>query len=530
MPPRRFILLGISLALVTVLLIAIRHAYPPLNTNIVATKAKTKDQVTSCTQHLGWLIPYQFAYPIQYVSRDIVARVRADHARPQLTIIDKPLFEEFTTLNLADSNTFKFERCLPPLELEVPHGMHMPVDASNMMFGVQTTIGRLRDTIKHMERWLPNTNARLFAIVQQSEGIPANVEEMAALEKEFRSKKMLVSVIHPVRPTDSFPQRYFSLANVMFAAKDDKTQWIINIDDDTFFPSMWELQEELKKHDASKPLYIGSLSEDWWAVTKYGLMGFGGAGLILSTPMAAIIDANTEPCKDHLGTSAGDITMMDCVYKHSTTKLTHITSLHQVDMKGDLSGFYESGRDMLSVHHWKEGSQAGYKLEMEKMHQVADICDSCFLQRWQFPGELVLSNGFSIASYPEGHLTGKKPGVTGTVKDAVGVEPINKINLVQMEATWNDEINVLHSLAPTREKMKENEKIGYKLLDSMSVPGDEIGYPGQKVIRQIYFKEGSEAGVTGKDTVLVLNWMSGGLDPLPPVNPEIPNVKGRKLS
>ena len=518
MPPRRFILLGISLTLLTFLLLSARNAYPERrHTNIVASKAKSKEpEIKSCTEHLGWLDPYQFTYPIQYVSRDIITRVRPDHARPQLTVMDKPLFEEFTTVDLAESRIVQFDRCLPPLELEVPHGEHVKVDASNMIFGVQTTLHRLRQTVKHLARWLPETNARLFAIVQASEGIAANSTEMATLEEEFRNKGMLVSIIDPVRPTDTFAQRYFSLSNVMYAARNDKTQWIVHIDDDTFFPSMWDLQQELKKHDHTKPLYMGSLSEDWWAVNHYGLMAFGGAGLFLSVPMAAIIDENTEPCKDHLGTNAGDISIMDCVYKHSATKLTHIPSLHQVDMHGDLSGFYESGRDMLSLHHWKEGSAAGYQLEIEKMHLVADICDACFLQRWQFPGDLILSNGFSIASYPQGSLTGKKPGVTGPLVDAVS--KTEKINLLEMEATWSDEeMNVLHSLAPTRKKMKGDAKIGYKLLDSTFVKGEEVGAPGEKVVRQVYFREGAEGGGNGRDTVLVLNWRSGGLNP-PPAN------------
>ena len=528
MPPRRYILLGVSLSICALFFLTARNAFPnKLHTNIVASKAKSKEpEITSCTQHLGWMEPYQFTYPIQYVSRDIIARVRPDHGRPQLTVMHKPLFEEYTTVNLVDSQTVKFDRCLPPLELEVPYGEHVKVDASNMIFGVQTTLNRLRQTIKHLARWLPKTNARLFAIVQHSEGVAANDEEMQALEKEYRDKGMLVSIIHPVRPTDSFAQRYFSLSNVMYANRDDKTQWMVHIDDDTFFPSMFDLQQELKKHDHTKPLYIGSLSEDWWAVNHYGLMAFGGAGLILSVPMVAIIDENTEPCKDHLGTNAGDISIMDCVYKHSTAKLTHIPTLHQVDMHGDLSGFYESGRDMLSLHHWKEGSAAGYRLEIEKMHLVADICDSCFLQRWQFPGELILSNGFSIAHYPKGSLSGRKPGVTGPIVDAVS--KTEKIDLMEMETTWADEINVLHSLAPTRDKMKEGEKISYKLLDSTYVKGEEVGAPGQMVVRQVYFKEGSEAGGSGKDTVLVLNWRSGGLEPPPPEIPaSLPRVRGR---
>jgi hypothetical protein len=380
------------------------------------------------------------------------------------------------------------------------------VDASNMIFGLQTTMNRLKDTVKHLARWLPHTGARLYAIVIENEETPANDEAMKALEKQFADLGINAHVIHPVRQTDSFAQRYFSLASVMYQARDEKTQWVTLIDDDTFFPSMLDLQNMLKEHDCKKPQYIGSLSEDWWAVNHYGLMGFGGAGIMLSLPMGKIIHEHNDDCKENLRTTAGDISIMDCVYRFSSTKLTHIPSLHQVDMHGDLSGFYESGREMLSLHHWKEGSAAGYKLEMEKMHLVADICGSCFLQRWQFPNELLLSNGFSITSYPKGHLTGQKPGgLLGTgIQAGASAEPVNLENL---EHTWGDDINVLHSLAPVRDKMDETTKIGYKLLDSTHVDGAEVGVPGEQVVRQVYFKEGGEGE---KDTVMVLNWRSGG--------------------
>lgn len=211
--------------------------------------------------------------------------------------------------------------------------------------------------------------------------------------------------------------------------------------------------------------------------------------------MAKIIDEHNDECKGSPRTTAGDITVMDCIYRFSTTKLTHIPGLHQIDMHGDLSGFYESGREMLSLHHWKEGSAAGYKLEMEKMHLVADICDSCFLQRWQFSKDIVLSNGYSICEYPQGHISRKKGW-------GPGVKPID---LGEVEYTWSEEIDVLHSMAPTRERMGEESKKSYKLLDSVHIDAGDVA------VRQVYFREGvnREGQSREMDTVMVLNWRRG---------------------
>jgi hypothetical protein len=450
-------------------------------------------QSLGCIQHLGWLEPYQFSSPIEYVSRDIIARPLESTQRLPLTVVDEPLFESSTWFNLAESPTLHIEHCLPPLQLKVSHGSMVRVDASNMIFGLQTTIERLRDTVKYLARWLPYTGARLYAIVidtHDDKEIPADNNEMQALEEQMRDLGMNVHVIRPSDPTDSFAQRYFSIVNVLYKSRDNKSQWMICIDDDTFFPSMNDLQNMLREHDWQKPQYIGGLSEDWWAVDHYGLMGFGGAGVMLSRPMAKIIYDHYDECKRRPRTTAGDVTVMDCIYRFSSTKLTPIPGMHQVDLHGDVSGFYESGREMLSLHHWKGG-----KLKMEKMHMIADICDNCFLQRWQFQHGLILSNGFSIASYPQRQLT---LGGLSSIADS--------LDFGLMEQTWSDDIKVLHSLAPLRPKLDEYQKVSYKLLDSMILDGEEVDAPGEKVVRQVYFKEGGQG--EGRDTVIVLNWRS----------------------
>jgi hypothetical protein len=370
------------------------------------------------------------------------------------------------------------------------------VDASNLMFGLQTTLGRLKDTVQHLERWLPHTGARLYAIVietRDGKDVPADDNEMKDLEKLMRDKGIEVSVVHPPDPADSFAQRYFSIVKVLHDARNDKTEWMVLIDDDTLFPSMNDLQNMLKQQDARKPLYLGGLSEDWWAVDHYGLMGFGGAGVFISTPMATVVIEHYDECKQQPRTTAGDVTLMDCIYRFSSTKLTPISGLHQIDMHGDLAGFYESGREMLSLHHWK-GSSGAFKLEMEKMHLVADICDNCFLQRWQFPHGLVLSNGFSIASYPEGQRT---LGGLSSVADTV--------DFGLMEKTWSDDIRVDHSLAPIRPGLDKYQKLSYKLRDSVRVNGADFGAPGETAVRQVYVREGGEADA--RTSVMVLNWV-----------------------
>lgn len=450
------------------------------------------------TENLGWLEEYNLSYPLKLAHRDIIAKPN-NGARPSITTLDESLFDDQKMLQRGELSVDTIIDHCSPLTLDVPYPPAHKIDASHMIFGLQTTMKRLRDTKPHLARWLPNTGARLIAIVKESEEILASKSEMARLQKEYRKEGMDITIISPVEEGDFFNQRYFSLINIMYAARNKKTKWTVIMDDDTFFPSFRALLGELAHHDHTQPQYIGGLSEDWAAVRVYGLMAFGGAGVFLSLPLAKIVHDNNEECKNSMRFTSGDTLVMDCIYLHSNAQLTPIAGLSQIDLTGDHAGFYENGRRILSLHHWKAGSTSKYPYEMEKMHLVSNVCDECFLQRWQFKDDVVLTNGFSIAKYPDGSL---ERGVRSPPNDLSVVDD-GGIDLERTEVTWdNKNVDVMHSLAPTRPVLSEEQKVTWKFLDSFVVGN---GY----VVRQVYLRrQHQREGEIRKegDEVLILDW------------------------
>ena len=427
-----------------------------------------------------WITSHNLTYPLKYSSRTITARKIPGLRRASLTKIEVPLFEAFQTVESIEDVKVGSTQAL---ELEVPAYKKGPVKASHLIFGIQTTIKRLEHSVPQLARWIAYTGAKLYVVLLEAEEVRVNTEQMVGLETSMRSQGFDVTLF-PAHEGDTFPQRYFSLVNIMYQHRTSHTQWVSLIDDDTFFPSMRALLAMLDKYDAEEQHYIGSLSEDWWAVQHYGFMGFGGAGVFLSLPLAEVVDAHTDVCKNNLRSSAGDITVMDCIYTHTPTKLTPISDLHQTDMHGDLSGFYESGRHHLSLHHWKEGSVFGKGLPMADMHLVSNVCGECFLQRWQFGDDILLTNAFSITTYPKGHLRSGDP---------------NEVDMDKLEQTWNSNVNMRHSLGPTRARLVlEEEKIQYSFLNATVSDGG---------VRQLYFHK----GINGElDTMLQLFWKEAG--------------------
>ena len=431
------------------------------------------------TSRIEWFKGLNLTYPIQYSCRQIFTQINPALKRASLSKVDVALFEHLQTIGSAEGINEANLTDQEPIILDVPPFVRPPVNASNLMFGIQTTLKRLDSSIPQFLRWLSHTEAKLFVVVIESESIAADITEIASLQSRMRNLGLDVTILQ-AKEGDTFPQRYFSLVNILYQHRGWQTEWISLIDDDTFFPSMPAILSMLSKYNSKDPYYIGSLSEDWWAVSHYGYMGFGGAGLFLSVPLVAELDPHTLECKDGLRSSAGDITVMDCIYAHTSIKLTHVPDLHQADMHGDLSGFYESGRFHLSLHHWKEGSAYGKGYPVDLMHLVSDVCGQCFMQRWQFGDDTVLSNGFSIAIYPGGHLRSDHP---------------QAVDMSKMEETWSKGMNVIHSLGPVRERLAlDVDKIQYILLDARRYNGG---------VGQLYWHKGTSED---PDMVLELFW------------------------
>lgn len=463
----------------------------PLQSDIAPEKSRQEDP---CRQRLGRLKDLNVKFPVRYARRDIIIKPQFGAHRPSVTNIDGPLFPKVQIVDPGKDPIL--EHCMPPLSIVVsPFPERETVDASNVLFGMSTLLSRLEESVPFLERWLAHTDARLFVIVVNSEeDRNPDKKKMSELQSHMRDLGIKATLIEPLDKNDGMAVRYFSLVKFLYSKRDKHTQWIGIVDDDTFFPSMHALIDMLGNYNPQQHQYVGGISEEWWSVVLYGLMAFGGAGLFMSMPTAALIDSNYKSCIEQSSSSAGDMRIVECIQWHSQVRLTPIPALHQVDMGGDLSGIYESGWRPLSLHHWKadwwDEKRQDHWFPLDVMHLVADVCGECFLQRWQFGGDTVLSNGFSIATYPDG---------------------ITREALKKPEHTWLGPRHVpdtfnpgyVHSIGTIREPLKlEEEKIQYMFLDAEAVDGG---------VRQFYVHKGLGEDM---DTLVELFW-SGKTEGVP---------------
>ncbi|OJJ44091.1 hypothetical protein ASPZODRAFT_145209 [Penicilliopsis zonata CBS 506.65] len=320
-----------------------------------------------------------------------------------------------------------------PIALEFPEPPKR-ADASHIDFGVATTVKRLNDSLDAFSHWAGYTNTRIFALLEPGQYIP---------EVQARADAMGID-LYISESSEEYNKRYFSLIPLLHKNQRPETRWACIIDDDTFFPSMSALVDALAGYNDTAPIYLGGVSESIRQIATFGMMAYGGAGVFLSRPLLEALNTAYPECQ--FMDTTGDKKISKCIYQNTAVRLTIDHRLRQLDMMGDVSGFFEAGRPLpLSLHHWKSWFHA----DMAKLSVVADICgDSCLLHQWQFTDGWILTNGFSI------------------IHRGTDLAP----NDHSIEDTWDSDQDdasqeaFLHELGPLRGK--DTSKVSYLLQDA----------------------------------------------------------------
>ncbi|KFH41943.1 hypothetical protein ACRE_073230 [Hapsidospora chrysogenum ATCC 11550] len=380
------------------------------------------------------------------------------------------IFGRLQALDLnADCHEYEAMPC-DPIDLEVP-GPLEERPHPELLFGVATSFDRLVDSLPQLSHWLSHSGSPLVAVVVDVAQREGDIPGLVALYDDHGVNLIIA------RPMDTPPgvpqlgvnEHHFTVLRDMVRHSTPQTKWIGIIDDDTFFPSLHPVAEMLEDQDHTASLYLGGLSDSMWAIQQHGMLAYGGAGVFLSMPLARELDPYIERCLAENMSPQGDALLRNCIYARTETRLTVVGGLHQLDIRGDPSGFYESGRWPLSLHHWKTWHSA----PVDQMAVAAGFCGDCFLQRWRIGGDTVLSNGYSVAVYSGG---------------------IAREDLDRTEATFENAHLYDWAYGPLRSRVEDGMKKSYLLVGSQ-----RIG----RGLRQVYVHRG---GGMQPDEVLELRW------------------------
>lgn len=359
-----------------------------------------------------WKQLYNLEEKFEYTKR-YVQVTRQDIPRKSVTKLEQKFLVD--AVKVVDVNKeYQAETCPEPLVVPVTKSpFPSTADASDFMFGVSTTYKRFTDPrtspINEWSYWLTDgkggsNGGKLVLLL-----LDASDEELQDAHDKLTKVGIDVDVFRS-DPTLIMAVRYLALAPKLYNHPERSTKkWLVICDDDTFFPSFHALADRFVEYDHTRPMYIGTFSEDVNNIQRHGSQAFGGAGVFLSVPMAELIASKFETCKteDKIQQSntgwgpQGDILLRKCIYENSDVKLTLLRDLWQLDLFGDPSGFYESGIKPLSLHHYRGG--VWHVAHPWHYTKVAHVCgEDCTLQRFRTADDFVIANGFSVAYYPRG--------------------------------------------------------------------------------------------------------------------------------
>ncbi|KAA8649819.1 hypothetical protein EYZ11_005491 [Aspergillus tanneri] len=445
---------AVLLGYTTVYLLYLRDDFPDDGVSL-SSNPSTNYVNSTCSVDLDRLRAHApNASVVQYARLEIVvARTRTFTGYSDSLNVSLPTYQSVRLDTDRKRERLPEERCATSVTIPGPVDS-APANASHLIFGVATSMERLNASLDAFAHWAGGTNAQIVAVVDKGGSLLTPTMERA---------NALGIRLTVVEQQDEVLDRYFSLIRILMDRREESTQWAVLIDDDTFFPSMQNLVNRLASYDATQPQYIGALSEDMSQMYGAGHIAYGGAGVFLSIPLMQELHEVFDDC--YLFKGAGDGMVAQCIYEHTTTKLTWDRDLHQLDLRGDASGFYESGRPLpLSLHHWKSWHHA----DMVALGKVAAVCgEGCLLRRLQLADDWYLVNGFSVIKYSR---------------------PLRDPNV--MEQTWEDSQYqgvgpFAYSLGPLRGR--DEDKVSLRMREA------QVEGPGR--VRQVYVREDEDAQV-----------------------------------
>ncbi|OPB43388.1 GT31 b-glycosyltransferase [Trichoderma guizhouense] len=435
----------------------------PFDLGIAISAQDGFHSVKPCASELDYLRRKEYG-----LTRNVIFRKRCfrgvyssdTNSRETVSEVDRPLLgSRADILDLDDqckrispSDTPDQAASCEPITLQVAEPYPV-ADLSKVIVGVATTLSRLQDSVSQFSHWMSGTGALFLAIVVDES---ATDDDLDSLESMYANYDMSLTAIRPWNCSFDVNEQHFAIIRDLVDYATHDTQWAVIIDDDTFFPSPYSITQLLANYDPNVPTYIGGLTESPGAVEYFGVMAYGGAGVFMSMPLMQQLDSHVEDCLTESLTREGDGLLSGCIHNYTQTELTAIPGLYQLDMRGDMSGFYESGVFPLSLHHWKSWHQA----PVDKMAKIADFCGDCFLQRWRFDGDTVLANGYSISVYQDG---------------------ISQADMDLIEGTWEAAMNYEGTMGKMRDKTEEGKKKSYRLIDAEEVDGN---------LRQVFLYHG----------------------------------------
>jgi len=364
-----------------------------------------------------------------------------------------------------------------PLPLHVfPRVIKLPSHAPNpsdLIFGMATTAQRASVLSELWPVWLgakdeEGEEGPIAVVVLPQEDHEGGDESAATnLSNKLKKDRGLNNVLLTTSwlgQSARYEMRYFGMLRDMEDAAHKAGRqplWYIVSDDDTLWTDERMLRRALSNHDPNQSWLLGSSSEGISQINQFGNMAFGGAGIIISRGLCKeMLKIHADCVEQSKNVFGGDEMYSLCAAraagngKTKETVVTQLTSLHQLDLPGDGTGFFQSGFPFLSLHHLWHGWTDAFAREHQTSFQGPDNALNHLLLLQQAAQILGGDNFMRRGVYNDGREM-VTLGYTVVRFDV----PLRREDFRSIEKTWSGDSDYPLRF-PTRPRIIETDQVG----------------------------------------------------------------------
>ncbi|KAK6141680.1 hypothetical protein DH2020_024573 [Rehmannia glutinosa] len=212
-----------------------------------------------------------------------------------------------------------------------------PTNLSHLGFGLLGSEKAWHNRKAYIESWWrPNATRGLLYLDKNPAGDDILPWSTASPPYRVSNDDLITGFLGEIKPRDPVMIRMvYAIMEVFRELDNENLRWLVMGDDDSVF-FVDNIVDVLAQYDHMKYYYLGGQSEFIMSNYWYSFnQGFGGAGFMLSYPLAKALANDMENClRRHAGLSSADLITM-------------------IDLRGDISGFLSSHPKfpLISLHH-----------------------------------------------------------------------------------------------------------------------------------------------------------------------------------
>jgi hypothetical protein len=382
-----------------------------------------------CSQSIAYeLLGIQPIAVSKVVLRPVVRHEKTELYDGRLEVLANAMINDvvFLDRNLTGKEAELNANICPMHTVSVlPPRKPMRYTASSIVFGVTLSMDDLPKALQHWRYWARDPNITFHVL------LPSSDRDRVSEANEMISNSLGIKAhVESAREMDDPGKLMLMLVQQMLKNGAARKEWLIVLSSDTFVTSLDDILLALEPYSAAQQLYMGGLSESARLREQWGRFAYGGAGVVLSRPVADIVSQNSiytpryttksiaDECLKNDETIHGDGLLAKCISRFSSAEFTILPTFHQCDVEDDISGILQAPFEFATLYNlipdalslfppWhslgpESSSPAKYSDQIDLFHHARQILSPRnwgIRYRFGEAGRFLLTNGYSITEF-----------------------------------------------------------------------------------------------------------------------------------